>query len=447
MECQRIGGQDVDLRTEHRVHRTLHEGRRLGDERWVGGRRDALDHLDTGADRIGDGAGGVLGAGSGDERRQVDVHPVRLRRRSIEKLRTLSGSTHVRPAASRVRSTTSNKRQGGTRMTTTKINIAAPVAPVPRTTTERSRWPGLLTVVASAIILDGAVLTSAYRSSSTVSEDQLSFPWGGATAVATSLSWAAAQALLLVGLVAFARSAAPAGRLGRRGAWLAVAGGAVFVIAHGVSAVAYNAATDDAQALVAMSLFGLGTVLPGGRCADGRRGHPTVRGVVGMAPPHAARARRVDGPDDPAPAHRCAGCRRRCLCPRRARAWCGAAGRRTRNRSLSRGQTSARTTAAAPATKLPRLRVGIPMPRRHPSRRSGAWRPGPVAAAFHHGHRHVGDGRPPHGGPGEAAISPTSTSDRRNCWSPRRSPTVSRSAINDSTPLRRSAVRIPSLPA
>ena len=121
-------------------------------------------------------------------------------------------------------------------------------------------WPALLTVAGGAIFLDGAVLTAAYRSSSPVSEDAFAFPWQGSTAVATSLLWGLAQALMVVGLVAFARSDAPAGRTGRIGARLAIGGGVSFTLAHLVSALAYDAATDDASAIVAMSLFGIGTI-------------------------------------------------------------------------------------------------------------------------------------------------------------------------------------------
>ena len=87
-------------------------------------------------------------------------------------------------------------------------DIGRPDAAVPSTPTS-SPWPGIMTVVAGAALFDGALLTAVYRGSSSVSEDQLSFPWQGATAVATSLIWGAAQALLVVGLVAFARTGAP----------------------------------------------------------------------------------------------------------------------------------------------------------------------------------------------------------------------------------------------
>lgn len=121
-------------------------------------------------------------------------------------------------------------------------------------------WPGIATVIAGAILLDGAVITAAYRGSSPISEDQFSFPWNAATAVATSLTWAAAQALLVVGLVAFVRTHTHSGRLGRAGGRMAIGGGLAYVAAHLVSAFAYDASTDEIGAILAMSLFGIGTL-------------------------------------------------------------------------------------------------------------------------------------------------------------------------------------------
>jgi hypothetical protein len=143
---------------------------------------------------------------------------------------------------------------------TSVTNHITTASPTTGTADKAIPWAAALTVVAGGIFLDGAVLTGAYRSSSSVSEDAFAFPWEGATAVATSLSWGLAQALMVVGLVAFARSDAPSGRRGRIGAWLAVAGGLAYTIAHLVSVAAYDASTDDVGAIVAMSLFGVGTV-------------------------------------------------------------------------------------------------------------------------------------------------------------------------------------------
>ena len=148
-------------------------------------------------------------------------------------------------------------------------------------------WPAVLTVVAGGIFLDGAILTGAYRGSSPVSEDAFAFPWEGATAVATSLIWGLAQAFMVVGLVAFARGDAPSGRSGRAGAWLAVAGGVAYTIAHAVSVAAYDASVDDASAIAAMSLFGAGTVaLAIGLLLAGRSSLRTPRSSssVGWAP-------------------------------------------------------------------------------------------------------------------------------------------------------------------
>ena len=86
------------------------------------------------------------------------------------------------------------------------------------------------------------------------------YPWQGSTAVATALIWALAQALMLVGLVAFARSVAPNRPTAHVGARLAIAGGVAYTLAHLVSATAYNATTEDTGAIVAMSLFGIGTI-------------------------------------------------------------------------------------------------------------------------------------------------------------------------------------------
>ena len=121
--------------------------------------------------------------------------------------------------------------------------------------------PGLLVVIAGAVFADGALLTAAYRGSSPVADDRLSFPWDGATAVTTSLLWGGAQLLFVLGLCAFARSNAITGRAGRRGAWAAVVGGALYTAAHATSALFHDADVNDAGAMVALMLFGVGTVL------------------------------------------------------------------------------------------------------------------------------------------------------------------------------------------
>ena len=168
-------------------------------------------------------------------------------------------------------------------MTTLTAHTSTPTTP--GTKDAATPWPAVATVAAGAIFLDGAVLTAAYRNSSPVSEDAFAFPWQGSTAVATSLLWGLAQALMVVGLVAFARSNALAGRTGQIGARLAIGGGVSFTLAHLVSAFAYNASTDDASAIVAMSLFGIGTIaLAIGLLLAGRASLQNRRTWAGRAP-------------------------------------------------------------------------------------------------------------------------------------------------------------------
>lgn len=121
--------------------------------------------------------------------------------------------------------------------------------------------PGLLIVIAGAVQGDGALITAAYRSASPVSDEQLSFPWDGATAVTTSLIWGVTQVMLVVGLVAFTQSGAAPGRAGQVGARLAVAGASLYVVAHALSLAGYDAAIDDPIAIAVLSCFGVGTLL------------------------------------------------------------------------------------------------------------------------------------------------------------------------------------------
>lgn len=120
---------------------------------------------------------------------------------------------------------------------------------------------GLLTIIAGAVQGDGALITAAYRNASPVSDEQLSYPWAGATAITTSLIWGITQVLIVVGLLAFARSGAAPTAAGRVGGRLAVGGAVLYVIAHGLSLVAYDAALDDPISIAVLSCFGIGTVL------------------------------------------------------------------------------------------------------------------------------------------------------------------------------------------
>lgn len=121
--------------------------------------------------------------------------------------------------------------------------------------------PGLLIIIAGAVQGDGALITAAYRSASPISEAQLSYPWAGATAITTSLIWGITQVLFVVGLVAFVRSGASPSKVGAVGGRVAVAGALLYVAAHALSLVAYDAALDDPIAIAVLACFGIGTVL------------------------------------------------------------------------------------------------------------------------------------------------------------------------------------------
>jgi hypothetical protein len=121
--------------------------------------------------------------------------------------------------------------------------------------------PGLLIIIAGAAQGDGALITAAYRNASPISDEQLSYPWADTTAITTSLLWGTTQVLFVVGLVAFARSGAAPSKAGHVGARLAVAGSLLYVVAHALSLVAYDAALDDPIAVAVLSCFGVGTLL------------------------------------------------------------------------------------------------------------------------------------------------------------------------------------------
>jgi hypothetical protein len=138
----------------------------------------------------------------------------------------------------------------------------------PTDTTQRLRpelraalVPGLLTIIAGAVQGDGALITAAYRNASPISDEQLSYPWDGATAITTSLIWGISQVLTVVGLTAFVRSGAAPTTIGRVGGRVAVAGAVLYVVAHALSLVAYDAHLDDPISIAVLSCFGVGTLL------------------------------------------------------------------------------------------------------------------------------------------------------------------------------------------
>ena len=145
-------------------------------------------------------------------------------------------------------------------------NLAAPAT---NQTTVRSGvrslgqlLPGVAGLLYAGIQLDGGILTAAYRGSSPVPEDRLSFPFSGSVATTTSLTWGLAQALFLVTLLAFMRSGAVGtSRPGRIGSWLMLLGGIVFVVAHAVSVMFRDARLDDPAGVGVVTMFAIATVL------------------------------------------------------------------------------------------------------------------------------------------------------------------------------------------
>lgn len=121
---------------------------------------------------------------------------------------------------------------------------------------------GVAMVVGAAVQADGGVLTAAYRVDSTVDDDLLRFPWHGASAAATTITWGATQLLITLALVVFARCGATgSSRSGRAGAWMAVTGNVLFTLGHAVTLGSLDATIEDGPGIVVMTLFGLGTVL------------------------------------------------------------------------------------------------------------------------------------------------------------------------------------------
>jgi hypothetical protein len=145
-------------------------------------------------------------------------------------------------------------------MTTHSVQPTAATQP-PGPDLRAALAPGLLTIIAAAVQGDGAVITAAYRNASPISDEQLSYPWAGATAITTSLIWGFTQVLIVVGIMAFARSGAAPTTAGRVGGRLAAAGALLYVIGHALSLVAYDAPLDDPISVAVLSCFGVGTVL------------------------------------------------------------------------------------------------------------------------------------------------------------------------------------------
>jgi hypothetical protein len=121
---------------------------------------------------------------------------------------------------------------------------------------------GAALIVAAGVQADGGILTAAYRTDSPVNDDLLRYPWQGASAAASTITWGVTQLMITGALVVFACCGATgSSRSGKVGAWLAVGGGVLFSLGHAATLVSLDATIDDPAGAVVMGLFGLGTLL------------------------------------------------------------------------------------------------------------------------------------------------------------------------------------------
>ena len=124
--------------------------------------------------------------------------------------------------------------------------------------------PALGLIVAAAAQIDAAITTNAFRSVSPAPEDSLNFPWYGDLAGPISTWWSFSGLFLMIGFAAFARSSAlPQSRSGQVGAWAAVIGAAILVVANFLSAANADAMMSEGIAQVIVGFFAGATLLIG----------------------------------------------------------------------------------------------------------------------------------------------------------------------------------------
>lgn len=121
--------------------------------------------------------------------------------------------------------------------------------------------PGAAALMYAGIQIDGGVVVSAMRSTSTVPENRLNFPLSGSLATTAEIVWGLSQVAFLIALVGFRRRPAVASsRAGRIGALLAIVGGLLFLGGHAVCLLFPDALVSDAAGETGVSLFGVGSV-------------------------------------------------------------------------------------------------------------------------------------------------------------------------------------------
>lgn len=124
--------------------------------------------------------------------------------------------------------------------------------------------PAVGLIVAAATQIDAGITTNAFRSVSPAPADSLNFPWYGDLAGQISTWWSFTGLFLVLGFACFARSGAlRRSRAGRAGAWAAVGGAALIVVANFMSAANADAMMDDAISKVIVGFFAGGTLIIG----------------------------------------------------------------------------------------------------------------------------------------------------------------------------------------
>src|SRR3954453_20421147 len=117
-------------------------------------------------------------------------------------------------------------------------------------------------IAGGSVLAIGGAITQVVQASTTVSDQQWSYPWSSTAAMAISTLWAVAQAVLVVGLVGMGRSGvAGPGRAARVGLALGVAGTGLILAGHMAPIPISDQTLGHHGPQVAGTLFGLGTVL------------------------------------------------------------------------------------------------------------------------------------------------------------------------------------------
>jgi hypothetical protein len=164
-------------------------------------------------------------------------------------------STHPGPALAPMRAPVG--RAYGRPMTISNASA------LPVSTSERARGAAFAGIAGAGITaVAGIVVQAVVQPGTDVSDDHWSYPWSSAAYVRFSLLSALAFALVLVGLIGFARSgAAGPGRLARWGLAGVLAGTALLAIAQLVSILVRHQATDDGGAKAVEAVFSVAAAL------------------------------------------------------------------------------------------------------------------------------------------------------------------------------------------